>query len=422
MLELRSYQRDAIRSLYQAWKEDDNCVPLLVCPTGSGKSLIIAELVRALSEQRPTYTALIVSHRKEIIEQNAQAISELSGVQVGVYSAGLGRKEMRKITCANIQSIFRRELAEIKLLIIDECHLISGRDDSMYEKLINQLRSRNPKLKIVGLTATPYRLDRGSLIAEDSLFTDICYDISLIELIKDGYLTPLISKQSKIETDLTQVRLSGYDFNQGDLQLAYDVDPIIQAQVTEIIEQGQSRNHWLVFSSGVLHAQHLAEAFQHAGIVADYVTGEMLDMVRDLKLSRFKNGEIQCLVNCDILTTGFNFPAVDLIALIRATKSVGLYVQILGRGMRPAPNKKNCLVLDYGGNIKRHGPIDCIRVKSKTKKTKPRLSLFHLRNAPLVGLLSQQGALFVRRATKPSHYHHKNRRLIPLQFYQNQKF
>lgn len=366
---LRPYQKESISALWDWYRANPHGAPLIVAPTGSGKSCIVAHLCKTILDKRPDYHTLIVSHRKEIISQNARKLQELMPeTRIGIYSAGLKEKHLQKVTFANIQSVSRisGKLPEIQLLIIDECHLCPNRSDSMYQKFIEQLRNKNRYLKILGLTATPYRLDQGSLISDSSLFTDIAYDISVAELIEQKFLSPLISRPSKSKIDLSDLKTVGYDYDQAQMEEKFD--EVVIKHCKEIISAGHDRKSWLIFCSGVNHAIHTSDCLNEMGVKADYIHGDLMNLERDRKINDFKSNKIKALCNCDILTTGFDYPALEMIVLLRATKSVALYVQICGRGMRTAQEKQNCLVLDFGGNILRHGPIDCIHVKAKSKK------------------------------------------------------
>jgi DNA repair protein RadD len=369
-IELYPYQAECIRELWRFWKLKPRGAPLLVAPTGSGKSLILSSIISQISTKHPKYRFLIATHTKEIVEQNSQALREIMPNNlIGIYSAGLGQKQISRITFANIQSIYKKAKSlEVGMLIIDEAHLTSRNESSMYQQLISGLQEKNPLLKILGLTATPMRMDQGSLIAEGSTFTDIAYDISIKQLIDEKYLTPLLSLPREA-VDLSNVKTSGYDYNQKDLEDAFNRDALIESHCQDIIKAGAERKHWLIFCSGIDHARDVMIQFRALGVDCDYITGEMCAWERDTKLARFRNGEIRALCNVNVLTTGFNFRAVDLVVLLRATKSASLYVQIVGRGARTSPGKENCLVLDYGGNIDRHGPVDLVEVKiSKDKR------------------------------------------------------
>lgn len=367
-MQLYPYQIDCINALWSYWKEKPYGSPLLVCPTGSGKSFICASIIQKITIGYPKFKFLVVSHTKEIIKQNSKEFIALTNEPVGIYSAGLNSKTIRRITFGNIQSIYKKgNDLQVDILIVDEAHLISQKTSSMYQKFIDKLKTKNSKLRIVGLTATPMRMDQGSLIAEGSTFTDIAYDISVRRLIDEGFLCPVISMQ-KEAVDLTGVKTSGYDYNQTDLELAFNKEKLIEIQCKDIIKAAKDRKHWLIFCTGIDHSKAVAEELIKQGIVADHVNGEMINLERDLKIRNFENGKIQALCNVGILTTGFNFRGIDLIVILRSTKSASLYIQSVGRGTRTFPNKLNCMVLDYGGCIERHGPIDLITIRAKKDK------------------------------------------------------
>ena len=222
----------------------------------------------------------------------------------------------------------------------------------------------NPALKVIGLTATPFRTGSGMLHeGKDALFTDIAYEAPVRDLIDAGFLSPLISKQPATRLDVSKVGTRAGDFIARDLAAAVDQDATTRAAVTEIITNGKDRKSWLAFCSGVDHARHVAEEFARQGITCRTIFGDTPKEERDAIIAAFKRSEIRALASMGVLTTGFNAPAVDLIALLRPTKSAGLYVQMVGRGTRLAPDKENCLVLDFAGNVRRHGPIDLVRPK-----------------------------------------------------------
>jgi DNA repair protein RadD len=285
----------------------------------------------------------------------------------GIYSAGLGKREAQaRVLFAGIQSIHRRahEIGHTDLVLIDEAHLIPGNSSTMYRRFLDALQAINPALKVIGLTATPFRTGSGMLHeGKDALFTDIAYEAPVRDLIDAGYLSPLVSKQPNTRLDVSKVGTRAGDFIARDLAAAVDQDATTRAAVTEIITHGKDRKSWLAFCSGVDHARHVAEEFTRQGITCRTIFGDTPKEERDAIIAAFKRGEIRALASMGVLTTGFNAPAVDLIALLRPTKSAGLYVQMVGRGTRLAPDKENCLVLDFAGNVRRHGPIDLVRPK-----------------------------------------------------------
>jgi hypothetical protein len=315
----------------------------------SGKSIVIGSFVEEVLKAWPDQRILIVTHVRELIAQNhAEMIGLWPGAPVGIYSAGLGKREAQaRILFAGIQSIHRRahEIGHTDLVLIDEAHLIPGNSSTMYRRFLDGLAHFNPALKVIGLTATPFRLDCGMLHeGKSALFTDIAYEAPVRELIDAGYLSPLVSKQPATRFDVSKVGTRAGDFIARDLAAAVDQDVITRAAVTEIIEHGQNRKSWLAFCSGVEHARHVAEEFGRRGITCRTIFGDTPKDERDAIIAAFKRGEIRALASMGVLTTGFNAPGVDLIALLRPTKSAGLYVQMVGRGTRLAPGKENCLV------------------------------------------------------------------------------
>ena len=367
-MQLRDYQREAVDAVYTALRRGVRA-PLLVAPTGSGKSAMLGQICRDVAE---TWGArcLVATHRAELIRQDEAAILRVwpeGQGRVGVYSAGLGRREIRTVTVAGVQSVARRarELGHIDVVLIDEAHLVSPKSDTQYGRLLATLRETNPDLCVVGLTATPYRLGQGLLTqGEGRIFESVAHSIDVRNLIDAGYLSPLVPARASAKIDTDGVRISGGEYLLADLELAADVDSITEAVARDIAET--RRRHVLVFGVSVAHAARLRNAIRFAGLSCETVTGETPN--RGEILADFKRGEIQCLTSCDVLTTGFDAPTVDCIAIVRPTQSPALYVQICGRGMRLAEGKNDCVVLDYGGNVARHGPIDQIRVEPKQSR------------------------------------------------------
>ena len=370
MLELRPYQRAAIDGLYNYWSDKKGDNPVVVAPTGSGKSLIIAHLIKDAMSY-PGTRVLILTHVKELLEQNASELVALyPEADVGFYSASLKKKVLRKpITFAGIQSIHKKAYQIVPapdLVIVDEAHLIPKNYGTRYNKFLSDLRICNRGVKVVGLTATPYRLDSGWLHEGDNaIFDGIAYDIPVADLMEQGFLAPVISKSGVKTIDLSNVGKRGGEYIESELAKAASDPELVTETVAEIVRYGAERKAWLVFACGVNHAELLRAEFETHGIEADVVTGADGMSARAEKIERFRRGGSKCLINVNVLTTGFNVPHVDLVAIVRATESTGLYIQIVGRGTRIAPGKENCLVLDYGDNVMRHGFIDKIKPKIK---------------------------------------------------------
>lgn len=363
MVDLRDYQAEAIAALYD-WFGGQRGNPLVVAPTGAGKSVILAEFVRGAVADYPGTRVLIVTHVKELIAQNFAALLRLwPGAPAGIYSAGLGRKQIRPITVGGVQSLARvsREIGWVDLIVVDEAHLIPRKTETQYGRLIEALREINPAIKIVGLTATPYRLDSGRLDrGSGAIFDGVAYDIPVRMLVERGFLAPLVSKRPAAVFDTSGLKVRGGEFVEGDMDARFNRSDVIEPAVDEISTLGADRRSWLAFCCSVDHALAVRDAIRARGVSCETVTGKTPAMERDRLLRAYKAGEIRCLTSVAVLTTGFDAPQTDLIAMLRPTQSTGLYVQIAGRGMRIADGKDDCLVLDFAGNVMRHGPVDAI--------------------------------------------------------------
>lgn len=385
MISLRPYQRAAIDATW-AYFEQHTGNPLIVLPTGGGKSLTMAAFIKEAMTAFPSMNVLLLTHVKELIEQDARAIINYwHEAPVGIWSAGVGQKRKDQITVAGIQSVHRlpAKFGTTDLCIIDEAHLVPRKSDTMYRRFLDALLEYNPKMKVIGLTATHYRMDSGLLTdGEGRIFTDIAYEADVGVLIKDGWLCPLVAKNGSTKADLSQVHTRGGEFVEKELQDAMDKAHLIEGALDEVATYAADRNHILGFCAGVEHAQHCAELAMARGWTAAYVSGEMTSTERDRIIGQFKSGQIRFLFNANLLTTGFDAPHIDCIIMLRPTKSTGLYVQIMGRGLRKHPSKDNTLVLDFAGNVERHGPIDQIRVKRKGAGTGEGVSVAPVKECP----------------------------------------
>lgn len=371
MIEHRSYQAEAVRSIYEYFGRATGN-PVLALPTGTGKSVVIAMFLESVYRQWPHQKVLILTHVKELIKQNYTKLKEVwEMAPAGIYSAGLKQRDLRSpIVFAGIASIRKRwaEFGRVDIVIIDEAHLLSPKDGTMYQNFLAGLRTINPLLKVMGFTATPYRLQHGH-IADGTLFDEVCFDITNIvafnRLIAEGFLAPLIPKNTKLQLDTSGVRTQMGEFNLNDLQVAVDKNEVTYAALREALEQAHDRQHWLIFSSGISHGEHIVNILESFGEKAAMVHSRMSGEERDKNIIAFQKGELRMLVNNNILTTGFDSPWVDCIVCLRPTASSVLWVQMLGRGTRPfAGNaidpriKQNCLALDFAGNTRRLGPIN----------------------------------------------------------------
>lgn len=369
MTDLRPYQREAIDAVFAYWSKEGGS-PLLDLATGTGKSVVIATLLRELLEEYPLMRVLCLVHVRELVRQNfEQLMRAWPGAPAGINSAGLGRRDWRHpILFASVQSVFRNPhlLGRRDLVLIDEAHLVPKSAGGMYAKLLDGLRVASPDLRLFGCTATPFRLDSGRLDrGDDRLFDRVVYSYGIREGVNDKWLTPLISKGMATQIDVAGVARRGGEFIPGALEAAADRDDVTKAAVTEIVTYGAGRRSWLVFCVGIEHATHARNEIESRGISVALVTGKTPREERDATLAAFKAGRLRCVVNVSVLTTGFDAPGVDLIAMLRPTLSTGLYVQMLGRGTRLAKGKETCLVLDFSGNVRRHGPVDRLAINSQ---------------------------------------------------------
>lgn len=400
-MKLRDYQVAAVQSIFEYF-ENNTGNPIVAMPTGTGKSVVIADFVRQALMNYPGTRVMKLTHVKELIAQNFDKLLKLwPTAPAGIYSAGLKRKEsIYPITFGGVATV-AKATAELfgstDLLLIDECHLLSPNDATMYQRVIQGLKGINPHLKVIGFTATPYRLGHGMLTDQGGLFTDICFDLTTLEafnwLLEQGYLSRLVPKRTVAELDVSGVHMHGGEYKLNELQDAVDRDEVTYAAIQEMMAVGHERKHWLIFASGIEHAIHVTAMLDSMGISAVCVHSKMSDDLRDNNLRLFTQGKVQAMVNNGILTTGFDYPEIDLIGMLRPTQSPSLWVQMLGRGTRPvyasgfdleiaegrlaaiaAGPKPNCLVLDFAGNTKRLGPINdpvLPRKKSKGGGTAP---------------------------------------------------
>ncbi|WP_218765196.1 DEAD/DEAH box helicase [Vibrio parahaemolyticus] len=358
MYTLRPYQADSVKAVIHYFRKHSTPA-VIVLPTGAGKSLVIAELAR-LAKGR----VLVLAHVKELVEQN-HAKYEGYGLKGAIFSAGLGRKETdQQVVFASVQSVVRNLDSfknQFSLLVIDECHRVPDDKNSSYQKVITHLRELNPGIKVLGLTATPYRLGmgwiyqyhtRGQVRTEESrFFRDCIFELPIRYLLDENFLTPAHMMDAPVLSyDFSQLKPANTGrYKEAEMDMVIDKAKRATPQIVEqIIQYARERKGVMIFAATVRHAQEihgLLPEGETAIVIGDTPTPE-----RDAIIQAFKNREIKYLVNVSVLTTGFDAPHVDLIAILRPTESVSLYQQIVGRGLRLSEGKNECLVLDYAGN------------------------------------------------------------------------
>ena len=373
-MQLREYQSRAINALYKWFSDGNDGNPCMVLPTGAGKSHVVAYICKDALQNWPETRVLVLSHIKEILEQNAEKMRlHWPGAPMGIYSASIGRRDLGEpITFAGIQSVRSkaRDLGHVDLCIIDECHLVNHHDAGGYRTLLANLKSINPHLRVVGLTATPYRLGHGLITDKPALFDALLEPVSIEELVHKGFLSNLRSKVTQLKLSTEGVHKRGGEYIEAELQAAVDTKDQNERVVREVISLAGDRKAWLFFCAGVKHAENVCQVLTDHGIPAACVTGETPKKEREQILADFKAGHLRALTNANVLTTGFDHPDIDLIAMLRPTMSAGLYVQMAGRGMRVKSHTDHCLVLDFAGVVAAHGPITAVQPPKKGQEGK----------------------------------------------------
>ena len=375
MISLRPYQSAAVEAVYRHLRDhDDN--PVVVIPTGGGKTPVMAAICDDAANKW-SGRVLVLAHVKELLEQTAGTLQRMaSGLDIGVYSAGLRRRDTEhRVIVAGIQSVYKRagELDAFDIILIDEAHMIPPDGDGMYRQFLADAKVINPHVRTIGLTATPFRMSSGSICQADHFLNSICYEVGVKELIRDGYLCPLRTKAAVAKVDTSSLHVRGGEFIASETEELMDRDNLVRAACDEIIAQTQDRQSVLIFAAGIQHGLHIVETLQRRhGIECGFVSGQTPSGERDRLIGRFRrrsgkglfgdNRPLKYLCNVNVLTTGFDAPNVDGIAMLRPTMSPGLYYQMVGRGFRLCEGKTDCLILDFGGNVMRHGPVDDLRV------------------------------------------------------------
>lgn len=350
-MKLRQYQQDSVDSLMDTIQVKGN--PILQLPTGAGKSIIIAEIARRMQERWSGIQILVLAHRAKLVEQDADKFAKL-GLIPSVYCAELKRKEVGQFTIATILSVAKHpELFKgVHLVIVDELQMINNNDEGSYRKFLSQL----PLAKVVGLSATPFRLKGGACYGEDRLFARIAYKIGFSDLVKQGYLTPPVNYDANSEDTYDDIKLTAGDFNQKDMNAHFN--KIVGKSCQDLVNRMRNRNYVLVFACSIIHAEAIVKCLQELGEQAEVYHSEMSLMEDKMTIQRFESKQFKYLVSIDKLGVGFDAPFVDGLALMRPTMSRALAIQQLGRGSRLYEGKKDFLVSDYAGNIRRHNLLD----------------------------------------------------------------
>ena len=368
----RDYQSKVAPRVFDYLRRHKQGHPLAALPTASGKTVVIADVIDQILDQWSGTEIIVLSHVKEILQQDYNMLSSQLDIDIGLNSSGLNRRDYsHQVTVAGIQSVYRNpELFKRKqFAIIDEAHLIPPSGNGMYQKFLGGL----PKARYFGLTATPFRLGSGYIYGPegDKIFDSLVYDLTSMEsfndLVKRGYLSKLVTKATKLEMATDDLHIRGGDFIDKEMSVSFDKPGITNKALDEVVKFGKDYKKWLIFAIDIDHAEHIAENLLQRGIPTGVIHSKM-EMNRARILDLYRSDKLRCIVNVNVLTTGFDHPGIDLIALLRPTCSPVIHVQTVGRGLRVADGKDHCLVLDFAGNTARLGPINDIHIKEKRRK------------------------------------------------------
>ncbi|MCE3009181.1 MAG: DEAD/DEAH box helicase [Proteobacteria bacterium] len=358
MYQLRPYQKEAVESTLQFFRRRREPA-VIVLPTGAGKSLVIAELAKIAKGR-----VLVLAHVKELVEQNHQKYTSY-GLEAGIFSASLGKKEsQQKAIFGSVQSVARADdsfFENFSLLVIDECHRVAEEGSTQYQEIIQKLTEKNPQLAILGLTATPYRLGMGWIFEvgfngeiktdQKRFFKQCVYELPLSYMIQNRFLTTPVKVDIPVTCyDFSQLFEKGESYTTAQVEEVLKnqkrLTPLIVNNIVDIAEK-YHRKGVMIFSSTVKHAEEIMECLPKDQ--SRVVLGDTDIHERDQIVEEFKQRKFKYLVNVSVLTTGFDAPHVDVIAIMRPTESNALYQQIIGRGLRLSEGKKDCYILDYTG-------------------------------------------------------------------------
>jgi DNA repair protein RadD len=360
VIQLRDYQQAAIDSARAAYKAGHRAV-LFQLPTGGGKTVTASTVVHGAAQKGNGTWWL--THRRELAEQASQTFHGL-GIPHGTIQAGYVSDRHALVQVASIQTIVRRlaDLPPPDLLVFDEAHHIGA---ASWETIFSAF----PRARILGLTATPWRLDGQGL---GRWFSHMVQGPTVAELIEAGSLSTY-RLFAPATPDLSDVKTAAGDYQRGALAKAMDKPAIVGDAIGHYrrLCPGQRA---VVFAAGVENSKHIVTQFRDAGIPAEHVDGSMPNDARDAAVERFRRGETLILSNSDLFGEGFDVPAIEAAILLRPTKSLGLYLQQVGRALRPAEGKREAIILDHAGNSLRHGLPDDEREWSLEDREKRRRS------------------------------------------------
>lgn len=359
----RPYQVEAIESALQYFKGKGNYNAFQILPTGSGKSVVIANIAKALEGK-----TIVFQPSKEILEQNVKKFMSY-GFRAGVYSASAGSKFIDTVTFATIGSVAKKHhlFRDVKNIIIDECHLVNAQD-GMYQNFIKSL----PDAKVLGLTATPYRLTSSFEGAQlkfinrtnPRIFNKLIYYIQNNVLFDAGHLAKLeYYSFNVVDRTMLQLNSTGSDFTDASIRSYYKRINMPQITIGYANRLLAKRKNLLVFCSLIAEAEEVCYGVPDSVVL----TGDTDSSTRSKILQQFKSGIIKCVINVGVLTTGFDYPELEAVLIARSTMSLTLYYQIIGRAMRPHENKESAWIVDLGGNIQLFGKIETMKIQANDR-------------------------------------------------------
>lgn len=375
-MELRPYQQSAVAAVWDSISKGGN--PVLVLPCGSGKTPVGAKLIEDVRAWNGR--VVCITHVKELAQQMVEKLGRIAPqLYPSICSAGLGERDASgHVVIGTVLTLVKRikHLGHRDIVLIDESHCVGPDPKSAYQTIIRELREINPNLRVIGMTATPWRLGMGHIAGERGIFSDVAYEVKILDLIDQGYLVPVRSKENKVRADVSKVEVASTgDFKEQPLQAAFLAGDSVGDMVGDLLARACARCRIMIFTTGKEHALKVLRTLETMGEAERWgqpraVFGDTSTIERDAVTREFKAGRFRCLVAVRCLTTGFDAPEVDCVALMTSTMSPVLYSQMVGRGMRPCKPKENCLVLDYGQNVSRHGPVDGILPPRAPKEQK----------------------------------------------------
>lgn len=365
-LELRWVQKEALEDIVEAFRGGGNYF-LIQEPVAFGKTVLASALIKE-AVKKYDVNCIFLAHLQELVLQTEDKFKQVApDIDCSVLCGGLGRKEVGQVTIGTRQTIAKNLdcFENVSMIIIDEVHLYGPQ----YQEIVDHFLAKNPRLRVLGVTGTPYKLGQGFIYGEGKLWGDLVHQTTMDEMIELGYLSPYRYKidDSGVKDDLKKVKRVAGEYNEGELGELMSEERHMQSVAKVIEEYAQDRRHIIVFAVTIEHAELLADVLS-----CECVHSKLKkDIWRD-RVDRFKDGNDRILVNVSQLSIGFDAPCIDCVVFARPTQSPALFVQMAGRGLRIADGKKDCLMLDLVGNYRNHGMPSNPRIRAKGERESKR--------------------------------------------------